>query len=457
MTLSLDAVSVSVAGPLDLPLAGELDVQAACGVMHVHGRRFGRPTPLGFGYASIVAAELAELGALALAFARHRGIPLRAVSTSLAQAALLAVAQYLAAATADEPDEPHPPGGPPFHSAEGVAFEIEALDPSVWQRFWAELGADGHAVSRGWRPFLHRFATATCPLPLLADVLAAHPLARITDVARRTGMTLVRVAEQPVSHVPAFVLSGASGGHRRGRSADPLPLAGLVVVESCRRVQGPLAGHLLRLLGATVLRVEPPGGDPSRWVPPTAGGTSARFHALNRGKDVVEIDLGTPGGRRELLDLAADADVFLHNWAPGKAEQWSLRPADLAAVKPGIVYAHASGWGTELGPNPPLGTDFVVQAHSGVPPSLMTIVDVFGGVVSAHGVVAALASGATRVDSSLLSAASRLNARSRRRCAAPLTVPVCDDLTALAADPRFAGALVRDGCVLVSSPWEFTS
>ncbi|MEV6717878.1 CoA transferase [Lentzea sp. NPDC051208] len=455
MTLSLDVVSV--AGPVGLPLAGEQDVQAACGIMHVHGRRFGRPMPLGLDYASIVAAELAELGAHALTFAQARGIPLHAVSTSLAQAALLAVAQYLAAATADDPPEPHSPGGPPFHSAEGIAFEIETLDPAVWQRFWAALSADDRAVSRGWRPFLHRFATATCPLPLLAEVLAAQPMACIADVARGTGMTLVRVSDQPVEHLPAFVLSGAGGGHPRGRPSGLLPLSGLVVLESCRRVQGPLAGHLLRLLGATVLRIEPPGGDPSRWVPPMAGGTSARFLALNRGKDVVEIDLGTAGGRREALDLAATADVFLHNWAPGKSEQWSLRHADLARVRPGIVYAHASGWGAELGPNPPLGTDFVVQAHSGVPPSLMTIVDVFGGVVSAHGVVAALARGATGADSSLLSAASRMNARARRRCAEPLTVPVCDHLAALAADPRFARALVRDDCVLVRSPWEFTS
>ena len=43
-----------------------------------------------------------------------------------------------------------------------------------------------------------------------------------------------------------------------------LPLSGLTVVESCRRIQGPLAGHLLALLGAQVIRIEPPGGDPLR-------------------------------------------------------------------------------------------------------------------------------------------------------------------------------------------------
>lgn len=451
--------AVTVAGPVDLPLAGELDVQAACGIMHVHGRRFGRPTPLGLDYASILAAELAELGSVAVGLARDRGIPLRGVSTSVAQAALLAISQYLAAATAeDDHVEDFFPGGPPFRSADGVAYEIETLDPAVWQRFWRELGVDGRVISSAWRPFVQRFATATCPLPpRLSEALAARPIAAAERIAVRTGMTLVRVADRRLDRLPAFVVSGLGRGHRPARPSMPLPLSGLVVLESCRRVQGPLAGHLLRLLGATVLRIEPPGGDPLRWVPPIAGDASARFRALNDGKEVIEIDLSTRDGRGHLLDLAVGADVFLHNWAPGKAGRWSLSALDLARARPGILYAHASGWGTELGPEPPVGTDFVVQAHAGVPPSLMTIVDVFGGVVCAHGIVTALARGATRVDSSLLSAASRLNAGARRRCDRPLTVPVCDDLTALAADPRFSRGLIHDDCVLVASPWEFTS
>lgn len=457
MTGALDIVTV--AGPVDLPLTGELDVQAACGIMHVHGRRSGGPAPLGLDYASLVAGELADLGTTAVGLARDRGIPLRGVSTSLAQAALLAISQYLAAATTrDEHREEFLPGGAPFRSSDGVVFEIETLDPEVWQRFWTELGADRGAVSQGWRPFVQRFATATCPLPPgLPHLLAACPIARAEWAAVRTGMTLVRVADHPIEGMPAFVVSGEGRGHRPVAPVEALPLSGLVVLESCRRVQGPLAGHLLRSLGASVLRIEPPGGDPLRWVPPMAGETSARFQALNKGKEVVEIDLTGPAGRRRLIELAAGADVFLQNWAPGKAERWSLTGHDLARARPGIVYAHASGWGTELGPEPPVGTDFVVQAHAGVPPSLMTIVDVFGGIVSAHGIVTALARGATRVDSSLLSAAHRLNVGARRRCDRPLTVPVCDDLAALAADPRFSGALVHDECVLVGSPWRFTS
>lgn len=467
MTTALD--TIPWAGPVDLPLAGELDVQAACGLMHVHGRRFGRPTRLGLDYAAITAAELADTGATAVALARARGLALRAATTSVAQAALLAVSQYLAAAGAERFE----PGGPPFVSADGVAFELEALDAEVWRRFWAALDACPLAVAQGWRPFAHRFATATCPLPPdLTAATARTPIDVLENAARATGMTLVRVSARVIDDLPPFHLTAlgpatplpptglAPPAQRGDQAGGELPLTGLLVVESCRRVQGPLAGHLLRLLGASVVRVEPPGGDPARGVPPLAGDTSARFLALNHGKSAVEIDLATVAGRLDLLDLLAGADVFLHNWAPGKAAAWALRPADVARVRPGVVYAHASGWGDALGPNPPLGTDFVVQAHAGVPPSLMTLVDVFGGLVAAHGVVAGLlrrhrTGRGQSVASSLLSAASRLNARARGRCAAPLTVPVCTDLAALARDPRFARALHRVPCPVPLSPWEF--
>ncbi|NUT99256.1 MAG: CoA transferase, partial [Saccharothrix sp.] len=426
--------------------------------MHVHGRRFGRPTRLGLDYASITAAELADLGAVAVALARTRGLALRAATTSVAQAALLAVSQYLAAA---EPER-HEPGGPPFVSGDGVAFELEALDAEVWQRFWRALNVPLPAIAAGWRPFAHRFATATCPLPPdLTAATARTPIDVLENLARTTGTTLVRVSDRLIDDLPAYRLTDLGHGPPvpAGVSGE-LPLSGLLVVESCRRVQGPMAGHLLRLLGATVIRVEPPGGDPARGVPPLAGDTSARFLALNHGKAAVEIDLTTIAGRLDLHDLLADADVFLHNWTPGKAAAWALRPADVARVRPGVVYAHASGWGDALGPTPPLGTDFVVQAHAGVPPSLMTVVDVFGGLVAAHGIVAGLLRRARTgrgqaVASSLLSAASRLNARARGRCTAPLTVPVRTDLSALARDPAFAAVLHRVPCPVPGSPWEF--
>ncbi|RMI25212.1 CoA transferase, partial [Streptomyces triticirhizae] len=224
-------------------------------------------------------------------------------------------------------------------------------------------------------------------------------------------------------------------------AGGPLPLAGLRVVEATNRVQGPLAGHVLRLLGAEVLRIEPPGGDPMRGLPPFSGHCSARFAALNAGKTAVEADLGTEAGRRTAAELAAGSDVFLHNWPPGRAERLGLDAADLWRARPELVYAAASGFGDAFGhATPPIGTDYLAQAHAGLAaalrpagepptPSLMTLTDVLGGVLSAHGVVAALLRRATsgrgaRVDSSLLSAAALVPRPAARAVWTPLDRPL---------------------------------
>ncbi|MFB9798990.1 CoA transferase, partial [Streptomonospora salina] len=429
-------------GPVAAPLGDESAVQAACGIMHVHGRSAGAPLPLGIDYAGAVGGVLAVHGVLAAAIARRRGGAAPGVRTSVAQAALLSVGQYLAAATAPgSGTEDRRPGGPPFTSADGVRFEIEAFDAEPWQRFWSLLGADGAALAAGWGPFLHRYATAMCPLPPdLHRTAAAHVFHGIAGAARTAGISLVRVrggADMPAPAIGAAPWSfapAAPGGDPDPPRPHPggaaLPLEGLVVVESTRRLQGPLAGHVLRLLGADVVRIEPPGGDPLRWMPPTVGACSARFLALNRGKRVVEIDIKSAAGRRGVRELAAGADVFLHNWAPGKAASFGLDAADLHAVRPELVYAYASGWGgaegagSAMGGAEPLGTDFLVQAHSGLgalvrprgeppAPSLMTLTDVLGGLVSAEGVLAALlgrcrGGPGARVDSSLYSAAESL-------------------------------------------------
>ncbi|QBI55524.1 CoA transferase [Streptomonospora litoralis] len=441
------ACALDWAGPLALPLEDEPGVQAACGLMHVHGRSSGGPRPLAIDYASAVGGVLSAQGLLAALIGRLRGGAAELVRTSVAQAALISVGQYLAAATAsgDERDAPAAPGGPPFTSADGVPFEIETFEAERWERFWSLLGADRAALARGWQPFQHRYAAAVCPLPPeLHATAAARVFREAAGAAQAAGISIVRV-------------HGAAGERRRSDAAEPppwrltggssdtpgpppapcrpgagLPLDGLVVVESTRRVQGPLAGHLLRLLGAEVLRIEPPGGDPLRWVPPTVGTCSARFLALNRGKHVVEADLKTPEGRRQVRELTAGADVFLHNWAPGKAAVFGLDSADLFAVRPGLVYAHASGWGdarqagAAMGGAEPLGTDFLVQAHSGLgglvrprgeepAPSLMTLTDVLGGLLSAQGVLAGLlarcrGAGGIRVDSALYDGAALLTA-----------------------------------------------
>ena len=159
-------------------------------------------------------------------------------------------------------------------------------------------------------------------------------------------------------------------------------------------------------------------------MPPCVDGVSVRFDALNRHKQVRELDIKSRAGRDELFERVRDADVFLHNWAPGKAAELGLDSADLTRINPALVYAYAGGWGHDRPGEPLPGTDFMVQAWSGVGEqigqasatpggSLFTVLDVLGGVVAAQGVSAALLHRAlsgqgARVDSSLLGAANLL-------------------------------------------------
>lgn len=420
-------------------------VQAAYGLMAVHGRARGAPRRLRLDYVSTTAGVVATQGVLAALLAGLRGRPVDAVAVSVAGAALMTISQYLAAGSAIDPDhvEPDPTAGvpPPFVSADGVRFELETLYPEPWHRMWCALGVDPRLVARGWRSFVLRYANAAAPLPVeLHAATRARAYGQLDGAATAAGMAILplrghtgRLADfapsgrvGPPWSIRAF--DGSSPARPVGvdmpAAAAELPLAGLTVVEAGRRVQGPLAGHLLGMLGAEVIRMEPAGGDPLRGMPPMVGDCSARFLALNRHKRIVEVDLRSSSGVATVRDAVLGADAFVHNWAPGRAAGFGLDAADFAGVHPGLVYAHASGWGDVPVDGSPPGTDFMVQAYAGLgeqlsapdePPagSLMTLLDVLGGLVCVEGILAGLVARARtgrghRVDTDLLSAAGVL-------------------------------------------------
>ncbi|MER7660104.1 CoA transferase [Streptomyces sp. NPDC096193] len=512
----------------------EATVQAATGIMAVHGRRDGDPRGLAVDYASVATGVLTVQSLLAGLLAQARGGAAPAeITTSAQRAGLLAVSQYLAASGADEGEAAElAPGGPPFTSSDGLLFELETLDPGAWAAFWGGLGAPPEAIRAGWRPFQFRYATACAPFPqALETTTRAHPWQRILRAASMSGAEVCvlrtlaeRAAEYDGAPPWSMDLLGQGRMHPVSAPSPELPLAGVTVLEAGRRIQAPLAAHLLGLLGADVIRIEPPGGDPLRGMPPACSGVSARWLALNRGKQAMEVDIKSPTGRRRLRETAAEADVFLHNWAPGKAAELGLDATDFASVNPALVYAYTSGWAGRL-PDAPMGTDFMVQARTGVgeavrpdgetpAPSLMTLLDVLGGLLGTEAVLAGLllrerTGHGVRVDSSLLGAADTLTAPFLRRaargenprrpagfrrplptadgwivpsdrCAAAAAaydlreLPTDDalrqlrahgltatrvttDLAELHDDPRFAGSISRDthGAPAVPDPWSF--
>jgi len=142
-------------------------------------------------------------------------------------------------------------------------------------------------------------------------------------------------------------------------------LAGIVVLDLGQIYNGPYCSHLLRHLGATVIKIEPFDGEPIRWRS-SARTSGQAFLMLNAGKQGVRLNLKHAQGRQILLDLVAEADVLVENFAPGTLDRLDLGWDVLHATNPRLVLASGSGYGSS-GPNSRLrGMDVTVQAMTGV-------------------------------------------------------------------------------------------
>jgi crotonobetainyl-CoA:carnitine CoA-transferase CaiB-like acyl-CoA transferase len=109
------------------------------------------------------------------------------------------------------------------------------------------------------------------------------------------------------------------------------PLEGLKVIELARILAGPWIGQTLSDLGADVIKIESPEGDFTRnWGPPFvqradgSRGDAAYFHSANRGKKSVVVDFQTDEGREAIVELVADADVFIENFKVGGLAKYGL-------------------------------------------------------------------------------------------------------------------------------------
>ncbi|WP_136054708.1 CoA transferase [Microbacterium sp. K24] len=182
-----------------------------------------------------------------------------------------------------------------------------------------------------------------------------------------------------------------------------LPLAGIRVIDFTRLLAGPYATMTLAELGAEVIKVEQPGiGDETRhWGPPFVHGASAYFHAINRGKRSIALDLTDAADRAVALRLIESADVLVESFRPGVAERLGIGPAVMRERFPRLVYASISGFS----PNGPLaaepGTAVTVEAESGLMHvtgyegadpvrSGVAMVDIATGMSMINGVLAAL-------------------------------------------------------------------
>ena len=145
------------------------------------------------------------------------------------------------------------------------------------------------------------------------------------------------------------------------------PLAGIRVVDLTSAVLGPVATQILGDMGADVIKIEPPEGDPIRPLGPSRHpGMGAYFLNINRNKRSVALDLKQPAAREALLKLVETADVFVHNMRLGAAERLGLDYSAVAGRNPRIVYAAATGFHKDGVYRDRPSFDYVIQGESGL-------------------------------------------------------------------------------------------
>jgi crotonobetainyl-CoA:carnitine CoA-transferase CaiB-like acyl-CoA transferase len=143
------------------------------------------------------------------------------------------------------------------------------------------------------------------------------------------------------------------------------PLSGIVVLDLGQVYQGPYAAQLLAQAGATVVKIEPPSGEPLRARELTGKKTLPAMATLNQHKRGITLNLKHPRGCELLVALAKKADVLVENYAPGVMDRLGVGASVLMAANPRLVYATGTGYGLSGPDRDHLALDFTVQAASG--------------------------------------------------------------------------------------------
>ncbi len=180
------------------------------------------------------------------------------------------------------------------------------------------------------------------------------------------------------------------------------PLHGLVVVDLTRVLAGPFCTMLLADMGAEVIKIErPEGGDDSRAFGPFINGESAYFMSINRGKKSATLNMKHAEGKKLLKELIGQADILVENFKPGVMSRLGLGWEQLKQVNPRLIYAASSGFG-QTGPySDRPAYDLIIQGMGGLmsitgpdadhPTKVgSSVADIFAGIFSAVGILAAL-------------------------------------------------------------------
>ncbi|MEP7740172.1 CoA transferase [Nocardioides sp. 31GB23] len=224
------------------------------------------------------------------------------------------------------------------------------------------------------------------------------------------------------------------------------PLAGLRVVDFGLLLPSPFVSRLLADLGADVISVHPPSGDPGYQLLP---GIAPHLH---RGKRAVRLDLKTPGGLDTALGILATADIVLEGFRPGVADRLGIGFQAVSARRPGVVYCSISGYG-QSGPKRTMPAhDANIEASGGVfagslavgdtpPTPYLPVADLSASMFAALSIVSAILGGvrssgepeSVLLDVSMEESVMQFALPRWGRCLTDAVEPVAEDLVAYSA------------------------
>jgi len=200
------------------------------------------------------------------------------------------------------------------------------------------------------------------------------------------------------------------------------PLAGIRIADFSHVMAGPYATHLLCLMGAEVIKIEPKGGDAFRYYGADRryDGLAPPFIAANAGKKSIALDLKDPADHAIAEAIVARCDIMVENFRPGTIDRLGFGYEAVKALSPDIIYCSISGYGQEGERRDWPAIDNIVQATAGMmmlsgeegdPPLRVgfPIVDTLTGQTAAIAILSALArrergGGGTRLDVSMFDA-----------------------------------------------------
>ena len=405
-------------------------LQAAAGLADITGTRDSTPTICEVPVIELQTAIFAAAGVLAAWRQRARTGAGQSVSLSLIDCALNGLSSFLplvfAGKSPRRSGNRHPMAVPwnSYRARDGWILLCSATDEH-WAKLCALMGRDDlihgrfaklgdrvaqcDAVDAEVEDWTRSRSVQECVAALGEAGLAAGPILTLDALKddvnlRHRGSIAAGDLPLPVSFVKtAFAEEGVSRktGEDLPRAvpSDP-PLKGLLVLEIGQYTTAPLAAKQLALMGAEVVKIEPPGGEASRAWPPHQDGQGYFFTMNNANKRSCCLDLRADADRATFGRLVARADVLIENMKPGSLARLGFGTEALSALNPRLVYCGISGFGQHSAyPGRP-AFDTVVQAMSGLmdvtradglPVKLgISAADVTGGIAGLFAVLAGL-------------------------------------------------------------------